>query len=176
MTPAIAAAFFTNKPTLYGERSTLRPFQPQDIAAMAGILRGECRLARAGRARHQDPRRCAAQRLVGGQHLPTLSDRGCSSAQPPPRYPGDLASISWCSPRPRSSIWPASDWAAFVVDDLVSVQPWRVRCLEIRGVAEALTTEGGPLIRLHPKRIISFGVDEPEMEAHRLTSNNRDVG
>lgn len=59
---------------------------------------------------------------------------------------------------------------------LVSVQPWRVRCLEIRGVAEALTTEGGPLIRLHPKRIISFGVDEPEMEAHRLTSNNRDVG
>ena len=25
--------------------------------------------------------------------------------------------------------------AAFVVDDLVTVQPWRVRCLEIRGVA-----------------------------------------
>jgi pyridoxamine 5'-phosphate oxidase family protein len=65
---------------------------------------------------------------------------------------------------------------AFVVDDLVSVQPWRVRCLEIRGVAEALTTEVGPLIRLHPKRIISFGIDEPDTEAHRLTSHNRDVG
>src|SRR5664280_2674375 len=65
--------------------------------------------------------------------------------------------------------------AAFVVDDLVSVQPWQVRCLEIRGVAEALTTEAGPLIRLHPKRIISFGIDEPDTQAHHLTSNNRDV-
>ena len=66
--------------------------------------------------------------------------------------------------------------ATFVVDDLVSVQPWRVRCLEIRGLAEALTTEGGPLIRLHPRRIISFGIDEPDTEAHRLTNNSRDVG
>ena len=66
--------------------------------------------------------------------------------------------------------------AAFVVDDLVSVQPWRVRCLEIRGVAEALSTGDGPLIRLHPRRIISFGIDEPDTEAHSLTSHNRDVG
>jgi pyridoxamine 5'-phosphate oxidase family protein len=65
--------------------------------------------------------------------------------------------------------------AAFVIDDLVSVQPWRVRCLEIRGVAEALTSERGPLIRIHPKRIISFGIDEPDTEAHSLTTNNRDV-
>jgi pyridoxamine 5'-phosphate oxidase family protein len=65
--------------------------------------------------------------------------------------------------------------AAFVVDDLVSVQPWRVRCLEIRGVAQALTTDSGPLIRLHPHRIISFGIDEPDTEAHRLTTNNRNV-
>src|SRR5450631_4881409 len=65
--------------------------------------------------------------------------------------------------------------AAFVVDDLVSVQPWRVRCLEIRGVAQALTTESGPLIRVHPRRIISFGIDEPDTEAHRLTTNNRNV-
>jgi len=27
---------------------------------------------------------------------------------------------------------------AFVVDDIASVQPWRVRCLEIRGRAEAI--------------------------------------
>jgi pyridoxamine 5'-phosphate oxidase family protein len=65
--------------------------------------------------------------------------------------------------------------AAFVVDDLVSVQPWRVRCLEIRGVAEALTTDRGPLIRLHPRRIISFGIDEPDTAAHSLTTNSRDV-
>lgn len=65
--------------------------------------------------------------------------------------------------------------AAFVVDDLVSVQPWRVRCLEIRGVAEALTTESGPVIRVHPQRIISFGIDEPDTDVHALTSHNRDV-
>jgi pyridoxamine 5'-phosphate oxidase family protein len=69
----------------------------------------------------------------------------------------------------------ANGRAAFVIDDLVSVQPWRVRCLEIRGIAEALTTDRGPLIRLHAKRIISFGIDEPDTEAHALTSNNRDV-
>ena len=65
--------------------------------------------------------------------------------------------------------------AAFVVDDLVSVQPWRVRCIEIRGVADALTTPNGPLIRLHPRRIISFGIDEPDVEAHNLRTNSRDV-
>lgn len=65
--------------------------------------------------------------------------------------------------------------AAFVVDDLVSVHPWRVRCIEIRGVAEALTTQGRPLIRLHPRRIIAFGVDEPDTEAHGLTVNSRNV-
>ena len=69
----------------------------------------------------------------------------------------------------------ANGRAAFVVDDLVSVQPWRVRCLEIRGVAETLTTERGPLIRVHPKRIISFGIDEPDTEAHTLTANKRNV-
>ncbi|WP_063060691.1 PPOX class F420-dependent oxidoreductase [Nocardia sienata] len=54
---------------------------------------------------------------------------------------------------------------AFVVDDIASVQPWRVRCLEIRGTAEALTdtvTYIGPeeseLIRIHPERVIAFGL------------------
>lgn len=62
-----------------------------------------------------------------------------------------------------------------MVDDLASVQPWRVRCIEIRGVAEALTTPNGPLIRLYPKRIISFGIDEPDIEAHSLRTNSRNV-
>jgi pyridoxamine 5'-phosphate oxidase family protein len=65
--------------------------------------------------------------------------------------------------------------AAFVVDDVPSVDPWRVRCVEIRGAAEAIDDQGGPLIRIHPKRIISFGIDEPDTEAHQLTANRRNV-
>ena len=66
---------------------------------------------------------------------------------------------------------------AFVVDDLASVQPWRVRCVEIRGRAEAVPADGGrpPLIRIHPERIISFGIDEPDTEAHSLSVHARDV-
>jgi pyridoxamine 5'-phosphate oxidase family protein len=72
--------------------------------------------------------------------------------------------------------------AAFVVDDIASTQPWRVRCLEIRGIAEAIpepsnTTPGhdGAIIRVLPRRIISFGIDQPDHEPHLLTPNNRDV-
>ncbi len=64
---------------------------------------------------------------------------------------------------------------AFVVDDLPPISPWRVRCLEIRGSAEALGGLDVPLIRIPPKRIISFGIDELDTHAHELTSNNRDV-
>jgi pyridoxamine 5'-phosphate oxidase family protein len=56
---------------------------------------------------------------------------------------------------------------AFVVDDIASVQPWRVRCVEIRGRAEALRDQvpyargmSPELIRVHPERVISFGLDE----------------
>jgi pyridoxamine 5'-phosphate oxidase family protein len=48
---------------------------------------------------------------------------------------------------------------AFIVDDLASVQPWRVRGVEVRGTAQALTGDGGdPVIRVHPHRIISWGL------------------
>lgn len=70
---------------------------------------------------------------------------------------------------------------AFVVDDIASVDPWRVRCLEIRGTAEALDAAapaaGGidsAVIRIHPARIISFGIDE-DREPHKLTANKRNV-
>ena len=61
----------------------------------------------------------------------------------------------------------ANPWAALVVDDLVSVDPWRPRMLELRGPAEAVTTGGeqlrpgfGPaFIRLRPTRKNSFGID-----------------
>jgi pyridoxamine 5'-phosphate oxidase family protein len=72
---------------------------------------------------------------------------------------------------------------AFVVDDIASVDPWRVRCIEIRGHAEALpspadpaTGRDGATIRIHPERIISFGIEEPDVEPHLLTANARDVG
>jgi pyridoxamine 5'-phosphate oxidase family protein len=59
---------------------------------------------------------------------------------------------------------------AFVVDDIKSVQPWQVRCLEIRGTAEAIERPtdsaapvgDGPIIRIHPTRIISWGIDPEE--------------
>ena len=59
--------------------------------------------------------------------------------------------------------------AAFVVDDIASVDPWRVRCVEIRGHAEAIAAPAdsaapvqGAIIRIHPDRIISFGLDDPD--------------
>ena len=56
---------------------------------------------------------------------------------------------------------------ALVVDDLASVSPWRVRGIEIRGEAEALTSGGegiGPgfdqeIFRIHPSRIASWGLE-----------------
>ncbi len=70
---------------------------------------------------------------------------------------------------------------ALVVDDVLSTDPWRVRCLEIRGVAETeLDPSPSPgrdasRIRIHPRRIISFGVSEPDTGPHQLAPNNRDV-
>jgi pyridoxamine 5'-phosphate oxidase family protein len=65
----------------------------------------------------------------------------------------------------------ANPWAALVVDDLLSADPWRPRMLEVRGPAEALRTGGAELrpgfaeelIRLYPGRINSFGI-EPDPE------------
>jgi len=61
----------------------------------------------------------------------------------------------------------ANPWAAIVVDDLVSTDPWRPRMLEIRGRAEALATGGAnlgpgfgePLIRIYPEKVNSFGIE-----------------
>ncbi len=63
----------------------------------------------------------------------------------------------------------AGSKVAFVVDDLKSVRPWTPRCLEIRGWAEAIAdpadsaspVRGGAIIRVHPERIISWGIDPP---------------
>ena len=61
----------------------------------------------------------------------------------------------------------ANPYAAIVVDDLVSVDPWTPRMLEIRGRAEAVPSGGAELlgqgfgeafIRIHPDTVNSFGL------------------
>lgn len=75
---------------------------------------------------------------------------------------------------------------AFVIDDIPSRDPWRVRCLEIRGTAEqALLDEtprepnGDPMddaiIRITPRRVISFGIDDQTTEPHQLVAHVRNV-
>ncbi len=57
---------------------------------------------------------------------------------------------------------------AFVVDDIASVTPWRVRGIEVRGEVQVLETGGaglGPgfapqMFRITPQRIISWGLDD----------------
>jgi pyridoxamine 5'-phosphate oxidase family protein len=59
------------------------------------------------------------------------------------------------------------DRVSLVVDDLASVDPWRVRGVEIRGHADAVTDIDPPQpylsreqIRIRPERIISWGLDD----------------
>ncbi|MDQ6774718.1 MAG: PPOX class F420-dependent oxidoreductase [Actinomycetota bacterium] len=47
--------------------------------------------------------------------------------------------------------------AALVIDDLASINPFRPRAIEVRGHAEAIT-EQPALIRIHPERIVSWGI------------------
>lgn len=75
----------------------------------------------------------------------------------------------------------ANGHAAIVVDDLASTDPWRVRCLEIRGSAETVQDpdpqpgQDKSIIRLRPRRIISFGIDGPDRDPHEMVANNRTV-
>ncbi|GHH79533.1 PPOX class F420-dependent oxidoreductase [Streptomyces sulfonofaciens] len=61
----------------------------------------------------------------------------------------------------------ANPGIALVVDDIASLDPWRVRGVEVRGEAELLTGphELGPrfspeVIRIHPRRILSWGLED----------------
>lgn len=48
--------------------------------------------------------------------------------------------------------------AAIVIDDVESTDPWRPRAVEVRGRGEAIAMPT-PLIRIHPERIISWGLE-----------------
>ena len=50
--------------------------------------------------------------------------------------------------------------AAIVIDDLASTDPWRPRGVEVRGRAEVVS-DPGAMIRIHPDRVISRGL-QPE--------------
>ncbi|CAN5187286.1 PPOX class F420-dependent oxidoreductase [soil metagenome] len=80
----------------------------------------------------------------------------------------------------------SNNTVAFVVDDIASRTPWRVRCLEIRGTAEQAEIDApgaedngdgldSAIIRITPRRIISFGIDDTETAPHLLTADSRDV-
>jgi pyridoxamine 5'-phosphate oxidase family protein len=71
----------------------------------------------------------------------------------------------------------AGSAAAIVVDDLASVDPWQVRGIEVRGSAEVVHGQEpyfpgftGDIVRIHPKRIISWG-----LEGDQPTPTARDV-
>lgn len=60
----------------------------------------------------------------------------------------------------------ANHTVSLVVDDLASLDPWRVRGVEVRGHAEAVTLETplkphqrNQIIRIRPRRILSWGVE-----------------
>ncbi|MGH3144458.1 MAG: PPOX class F420-dependent oxidoreductase [Rubrobacter sp.] len=73
----------------------------------------------------------------------------------------------------------ATGLAAFVVDDVLPGTQWRARGVEVRGRAERLDEGGaevGPgfaqeLIRIHPQRIVGWGIDS---DGYR--PNSRSVG
>ena len=60
----------------------------------------------------------------------------------------------------------AGSRVSFVIDQQVSLEPYVIRGIEVRGTAEALEDEEPPfgpqeraVIRIHPERVISWGID-----------------
>ncbi|MGC1185703.1 MAG: PPOX class F420-dependent oxidoreductase [Candidatus Dormiibacterota bacterium] len=73
----------------------------------------------------------------------------------------------------------ANPQVAFVVDDLASVKPWKPRGVQVRGTAEALSNQGSgesnmgeELIRVHPRRVLSWGLGADGSERSRRTIDN----
>jgi PPOX class F420-dependent enzyme/OxyR family protein/uncharacterized protein (TIGR02246 family) len=55
---------------------------------------------------------------------------------------------------------------SFVVDDAVGDGAENMRMLEIRGDAEQVTADGSHLIRIHPRRVVSWNVDPEHPGLH----------
>jgi pyridoxamine 5'-phosphate oxidase family protein len=132
-------------------------FTPQEIAYLQSQLLGRLATAGADGDPHVVP--------VGFQYNPDLDtvDIGGHGIAQSKKY-RDIA---------------RTGRAAFVVDDLVSVDPWTPRMLTVRGRAEALPSGGQSimpdfapeLIRIFPTWIGCFGID-----ASGFGLNSRKVG
>ena len=77
----------------------------------------------------------------------------------------DIGGLNMGATRKYRNVW-GNPRVALVVDELASVDPWTVRGVEIRGWAEALDGQkpamrgmSGEIIRIHPRRILSWGVN-----------------
>ena len=73
--------------------------------------------------------------------------------------------------------------AAFVVDDLVSTDPWTPRMITVRGRAETLASGGqgimpffdAEMVRVFPERIVSFGINAEGIAADARSAPERAV-
>jgi pyridoxamine 5'-phosphate oxidase family protein len=55
----------------------------------------------------------------------------------------------------------ANNKVAFVVDEIVSTRPWKVRGLEVRGTAETYqTSSNATAVKINPKRARSWGLEK----------------
>jgi pyridoxamine 5'-phosphate oxidase family protein len=59
--------------------------------------------------------------------------------------------------------------ASIVIDDLESVDPWSPRGIEVRGRAEVVE-QPRPLIRIHPERVISWGLESEDFTRRQSRS------
>lgn len=59
--------------------------------------------------------------------------------------------------------------AAIVIDDVLP--PWRPRGVEVRGRAEAVE-HPRPVIRIHPERIVSWGLDQDGAKGRNVGSSH----
>ena len=107
----------------------------------------------------------ADQRLA---RIATASASGTPDVAPVTfRLAGDVIEIDGLD-NPRTIKWRnvgATGVAALVVDDLVSVDPWRPRGLKIRGRATADTDGDRSVIRVAPETIWSWGIN-PDAPKH----------
>jgi pyridoxamine 5'-phosphate oxidase family protein len=103
--------------------------------------------------------------------LATVDPQGQPQANPVGFFPQDDGTILVGGYQMgRSKKWrnlQKNPKVALVVDDIVSLRPWKVRGLDIRGEAELLVGahELGPhfseeVIRIHPRRIHSWGLED----------------
>jgi pyridoxamine 5'-phosphate oxidase family protein len=106
-------------------------------------------------------------RLATAQPNGTLQNSPVAYGWNPATQTIDIGGYRMAASQKYRNVAAGGDKVAFVVDDIKSVTPWEVRCLEIRGTAEAVLEPAdskapvgdGPIIRIHPTRIISWGID-----------------